>query len=326
LKIIDKTLTFLSQYSVNTEDLMRTVRLLSEIKVDSIELPVSIYEQLGRSLPSDGRYLLRVNNYDQAAHYPEFGRFVCRGADELCPQNMVRELQLNDIREVSLSAQLSPGHQLRVTGLDDILNYNYERTFTTIINRAGESVELCPENRYFCATAIACEWLLGGGETVVTAFGGLNGSAATEEVLMSMRIERRRHPNLTYSAFPELKSIIERLTGERFSERKSVIGDKIFYVESGIHVDGILKKPQMYEPFPPEVVGGTRRFVIGKYSGRKAISVKLAEAGLPADEYDVAALLGAVRRESVQARRGLSDAEFMMLSEDYKLKRSVAGI
>jgi hypothetical protein len=40
----------------------------------------------------------------------------------------------------------------------------------------------------------------------------------------------------------------------------------------------------------------------------------------------VAALLGAVRRESVQARRGLSDAEFMMLSEDYKLKRSVAGI
>jgi homocitrate synthase NifV len=50
-----------------------------------------------------------------------------------------------------------------------------------------------------------------------------------------------------------------------------VIGDAIFACESGIHLDGLLKDPALYEPFPPEIVGARRSWRLGRTAGRGAV-------------------------------------------------------
>jgi isopropylmalate/homocitrate/citramalate synthase len=51
--------------------------------------------------------------------------------------------------------------------------------------------------------------------------------------------------------FPRSRRSFEEITGIPYSGRKAVIGRDIFRVESGIHIDGIMKRPQMYDPFSP---------------------------------------------------------------------------
>lgn len=57
-----------------------------------------------------------------------------------------------------------------------------------------------------------------------------------------------------------------------------VIGDEVFACETGIHLDGLLKDPALYEPFPPDLVGAARRWRIGRTTGRGAVRGLLGDA------------------------------------------------
>jgi len=41
------------------------------------------------------------------------------------------------------------------------------------------------------------------------------------------------------------------------------VGENVFAHESGIHTAGVIKSPFTYEPFPPELVGGKRKLMVG---------------------------------------------------------------
>ena len=56
-----------------------------------------------------------------------------------------------------------------------------------------------------------------------------------------------------------------------------VVGDNVFAHESGIHAKGMLSDSRTFEPFGPELVGGTRRYVIGKHSGGSIIKHMLGQ-------------------------------------------------
>ena len=45
-----------------------------------------------------------------------------------------------------------------------------------------------------------------------------------------------------------------------------IVGDSIVAHESGIHVNGTIRNGSAFEPFPPELVSGTRKIVLGKHS------------------------------------------------------------
>ena len=52
---------------------------------------------------------------------------------------------------------------------------------------------------------------------------------------------------------------------------RPIVGENAFAHESGIHIAAILEDPATYESILPELVGGERRFVLGKHTGRKAL-------------------------------------------------------
>jgi 2-isopropylmalate synthase len=61
---------------------------------------------------------------------------------------------------------------------------------------------------------------------------------------------------------------------------KAIVGANAFAHESGIHQDGMLKHEETYEIMRPETVGAQQtRLVLGKHSGRAALSARLAELG-----------------------------------------------
>jgi homocitrate synthase NifV len=109
--------------------------------------------------------------------------------------------------------------------------------------------------------------------------------------------------------------LFQEMTGQRLPRNKPVLGEGIFAVESGIHVDGISKQPKCYEPFPPEVVGQARSIVIGKQSGKASIAIKIKELGFELDGAAVSRLLSAVKEASVKKNDSLTDAEFLELAK-----------
>lgn len=318
IRITDITFSCLGVWAPSDDQLRQLFCLLDALGTDFIEMPSNIYARIAPPLE---KLVLRITMPEEAAAYPDIPRFVCRHSGQHAPPEVMQELQLNDMREIARFGRDESLKNVRIVGLDDILNSDYPGAFDAIKSRAPGRVEFCPENSYSCATAAGVEWIIAGGSALAASFGGLGGKAATEEILLSLRVVRRHKPTASYSVLPQIATLIEEITKQRFGDRKAVIGRNIFNVESGIHVDGILKKPQMYEPFLPELVGSSRRLVIGKHSGRKSIAAKLAEMDYQSGDFDISRLLGAVRSESVSKKASLTDEEFDMIAQKYRIPK-----
>jgi homocitrate synthase NifV len=200
---------------------------------------------------------------------------------------------------------------MRLRGLDDALCGDYAHTFAQAKEPFGGDVEFCPGNRGYCATALAAEWVISGtGNNIVSSFGGIGGFAATEELIMILRILGLRKTDKSYPFLPEMAKLFAQITGKKVRRNKPVIGKRVFHVESGIHVDGILKQPECYEPFPPEIVGQKRKIVLGKQSGTASIRAKLAELNLTCTEEHIPLILERVKYKSSAKNRAITKREF----------------
>lgn len=312
IRITDRTLSCLDDYDAAPRLLRSLCKLLLKLGTDFTEISVDAYRKMGH-LPENGKYILKVENVLEARKYPGFDRYICRHSGLVTPVEVVTEIQVNDLNEIHLLKQYQNLASVRITGLDDILCHDYQTAFQQIKKNVPGKTEICPQNHYFCATAIAVEWILSGGKNIAASFAGIGNFAPLEEVLMALRLELRYKPNMDYSVYPQIKAIFEQITGEKIPAHKSIIGSNIFDVEAGVHADGILKDPNIYEPFKPELVGDRRCLVLGKHSGKAAVLMKLKELGMEEAESDISAILDAVRQKSIEKQCSLTDEDFIAL-------------
>ncbi len=68
-----------------------------------------------------------------------------------------------------------------------------------------------------------------------------------------------------------------------------------FAHESGIHVHGILNNSLTYEPISPEVVGHSRRIVIGKHTGANALKSKLEQFNIDLNDEQFKKVFGQIK-------------------------------
>lgn len=121
-------------------------------------------------------------------------------------------------------------------------------------------------------------------ECTINGIGERAGNASLEEVVMALKtrkdvfpgIETRIKTNNIY----KISRLVSKLTGFVIAPNKAIVGGNAFRHESGIHQDGVLKERSTYEIIKPEDVGfvGTG-IVLGKHSGRHALSARLKELG-----------------------------------------------
>ncbi len=311
LQIIDNTLMTPLVAIYDRNALYRFCELLFVIGVDAIELPVGAVEFIGK-LP-EGKYILHVTGAEQVRHYPGFYRYVSN--QPLNMENGVLEIQLNDVREIHRLINYRDQKEVRIHGLDDLLCHSYEKLIPEMLHCLPRTrIIFCPENTYGCAGALAYQWLTEYGKDITTSFAGIMNNAATEELLMILRLNIRHKPNRDLSVLPELVGIYEKMTGKKIDNRKPILGSNIFKVEAGIHADGIHKNPVTYEAYVPGSVGGRFELVIGKHSGSRAVRMKLEQLNItiPKEEI-IEELLNQVKSICTQNRKSLSDEEFRNL-------------
>jgi homocitrate synthase NifV len=133
---------------------------------------------------------------------------------------------------------------------------------------------------------------------------------------MALKVNGFSLPKIDTSNLRSLGALWEKLTGETISKHKPILGEKVFEVESGIHINGILKNNLNYEPFSPEKVGAKRQFTLGKFSGKSALMIKLQELKIMENIKDPDRLLLLIREKCLLERRGLSDRELFLLSNE----------
>lgn len=316
IRITDRTLSCLDHLqNISAENIEKFLVFLIQAGVDAIEISEKIFSRL-TSLPDFNSYILRVNHPADAVKFPRFRRFVCRNAMQTA-SGFTTEIQLNDMRDVYTITRYGEHEKVRVIGLDDFLIGDYLRHFTQL-KAAFRAVEFCPTNRFFCATALAAEWVSSGaGNEIVTAFGGLGGFAATEELILILRVSRLRKVGKTYEFFPEMTDLFQEIIALSVPENKPVIGKRIYHVESGIHVDGILKQPKCYEPFPPDIVGLSRQIVLGKHSGSASVRVKTDELGISLGEDKIPKILECIKILSAKKNGAVTDCELKEICKEY---------
>lgn len=120
-------------------------------------------------------------------------------------------------------------------------------------------------------------------ECTINGIGERAGNAALEEIVMTLATRPDRLPYYTDIVQKEIYAsscLLCEVTESYVQPNKAIVGKNAFAHEAGIHQDGVLKEASTYEIMTPQSVGvPSNKIVMGKHSGRHALSVKLKQLG-----------------------------------------------
>lgn len=320
IRLMDATLIMLDSFSPSGKSLVTFCEYMQEIGILDLEISKFCYHQIldyQKVLPEKIHFYLHLEYNDDWKKYPGVYKYVRINQRET-EENTISKIQINDIKEILKIGIYGDCNYLYISGLDDILMHTYHKIFMEIRNTLKKTkLIFAPENTYFCATASAVEWILAGGNEVSCSFCGIGNRAATEEVYLAIHVTKRFKPNQILSTFVEMKHLFEEITGQKVSDYKAVIGTKIFEVESGIHVDGMIKNTAVYTAYPPEKVGLETKIMIGKHSGSNSIISKCSTLSLEKpSENDMNQMLLQIRKLSMVRHSNISDEEFVQIYKE----------
>jgi 2-isopropylmalate synthase len=164
-------------------------------------------------------------------------------------------------------------------------------------------------------------------EGAINGIGERAGNASIEEVVMLLHT---REPSLGLwtgietTEIARTSRLVSRLTGYPVQPNKAIVGRNAFAHEAGIHQDGVLKERTTYEIMDATTVGlRSNSIVLGKHSGRHALSKALEEMGF---EVEGQALNLAFKRfkEIADRKKQVTAMDLEALVTD-ELREDVAG-
>ena len=120
-------------------------------------------------------------------------------------------------------------------------------------------------------------------ECTINGIGERAGNASLEEIVMALHVRADRLPFETGIDTRELyptSQLLSSIVGFEVQPNKAIVGRNAFAHEAGIHQHGVINNPLCYEIMTPESVGvPANSLVLGKHSGRHALSLRYAELG-----------------------------------------------
>jgi 2-isopropylmalate synthase len=134
-------------------------------------------------------------------------------------------------------------------------------------------------------------------ECTINGIGERAGNASLEEIVMALKVRKDRLGFVSGVNSEEIyktSHLLSNLTGVMVQANKAIVGKNAFAHEAGIHQDGVLKQASTYEIMTPQSVGiPTNNIVLGKHSGRHALSARYQSLGynLGQEELDRAYML-----------------------------------
>ncbi len=152
----------------------------------------------------------------------------------------------------------------------------------------------------------------------VNGIGERCGIASLQEVAVALKV----HYNIDtvdLKKIVELSKLVEKYTGIVLPPHAPVVGDNAFTHKAGVHVAGVLSNPQTYEPYPPELIGRTRDWVIDKYTGKKAVKARLERLGIEVSDQELEIIVRKIKEKS--STRSWRDEDLLELVEEVTGRR-----
>jgi len=151
--------------------------------------------------------------------------------------------------------------------------------------------------------------------TTVVGLGERAGNAALEEVVTALEQCYQVRTGINLASFPALCQAVSVAAGWPVPSQKSLVGERVFTHESGIHVDGLIKDVRNYQGLDPQLLGRCHTLVLGKHSGLGAVKAVFARIGVSLNQVQTGKLLPAVQEFAICRKRNPSDTELLGLSQ-----------
>ncbi|WP_417497395.1 2-isopropylmalate synthase [Maricaulis sp.] len=155
-------------------------------------------------------------------------------------------------------------------------------------------------------------------ECSINGIGERAGNCSLEEVVMALRVRAdifgvATHLDTT-GLWPASQKLT-RVTGAALSPNKAIVGKNAFSHEAGIHQHGMLSDRRTYEIMTPESVGSPgSALVLGKHSGKHALTQRLAQLGYQPDADTLSAAFKAFKAYADEYGEA-TDADLVALME-----------
>lgn len=166
-----------------------------------------------------------------------------------------------------------------------------EQLITDLKSRFSTPLSVHFHNDFGLATANTLKAIECGANqahVTVNGMGERTGNASLEELIVTLKVAYDIDLGMDTTRLYSLSNLIGRITGIKMPVNKPIVGDNAFAHESGIHVHGILNNSSTYEGISPDLVGHSRKIILGKHTGANALKSKLKEyhIDLNQDQFD----------------------------------------
>jgi D-citramalate synthase len=167
---------------------------------------------------------------------------------------------------------------------------NYEQTYefcSRMLERyPGLHIDFHAHNDYDLSTANVYASVRAGVHGVHTTVNGLGeraGNVPISSVMGILNDHLKVEHNVDESKLTKISRLVESFSGIRVPENKPLIGENVYTQTCGVHADGDSKSNLYFNELMPERFGRTRKYALGKTSGKANIKKNLEELGLDLD-------------------------------------------
>jgi len=239
------------------------------------------------------------------------GLFVCIGGED------ASRSELSFLKELMEFATNLGANRFRYCDTVGILtpNKTYEN-ISYLSNLNLLDIEMHTHNDFGMATANSIAGIEAGAtsaNTTVIGLGERAGNASFEQVLMSLAHQFKEKRDINSQKLQQLVKVVALAANKSVSSSRPIVGEHIFSHESGIHVNGMIKDSDAYEPFTPNSVGLHRYFPIGKHSGSSTLLYHLNSLGIKPTIDKVNNILPKVRQIVTNRKKVMSKEELREL-------------
>ncbi len=185
------------------------------------------------------------------------------------------------------------------------------------------NLEFHCHNEFGWATGAALSAIAAGADGVHSAINGLGertGNLSTEETAVALEVLFGVKCGVKLEKLADICKLVADVSGLPLSANKPVMGERLFWAESGVVTDVFTKlaqhgvKPAM-TPYIPEIVGREpTEYVIGKGSGSATIRFYLNKHGIAATDEQINSMVSAVKSLAYEKKGLVSEEELLEIA------------
>lgn len=224
---------------------------------------------------------------------------------------------IKDIIEAGLIAQKAGADRLSIA---DTVGIATPIKIFDLIKTIRKSIEIpihvhC-HNDFGLAAANSFSAYEAGASTIDCTVNGLGeraGIAALEKITAGLKILYNENKSWNLRLLPEISKKVADYSGIPVSPKMPIIGETVFSHKAGLHGAAIIKNPDTYEPFSPELIGKKREIIIGSMSGKNIIEEKLKKLRIKADDKKIEKI---IQKLKVLDKDLKNDKEFISLLKE----------